>query len=133
MSGVGATSALLAKVLAARETWCELRPASDGKPALKVLLRRPPEADFPRMRNLTGAAGRMQSLELIADFTVGWDGFSEAELFGAAVGSSDPLPFDEAAWPEIVRDRVDWVNACVAHLAKEVKAYIDKKDAAAKN
>lgn len=133
MSGAGATSALLAKVLAARETWCELRAAGDGKPALRVCIRRPPETDFPRLRRLGGVNGQAETLALVSEYAVGWDGFSEAELFGAAVGSSDPLPFDSAAWGEIVRDRVEWVSACIGHIAEEVNTYIQKKGAAAKN
>lgn len=132
MSGAG-TSALLARVLAARDTWCELRPASDGKPALRIKIRRPPEGDFHRFARVEGKRRSQQAHELVSEFTVGWEGMSEAELFGAAVGSEDPIPFDEQAWPEIVKDRQDWLEAAWTHLTNLVGDYIDKKAAAAKN
>ena len=39
---------VIAQLLALRESWCELEPAAAGKPAKRVKLRRPAEAEMPQ-------------------------------------------------------------------------------------
>lgn len=118
--------ALIKQLQAQRESWCELAPAANGKPALEVLLRRPPEAEL-------GSFLRGVSIAAVRSYAVNWRGFTEATLLGEAVGSADVLPFDAALWSEVVGDRAAWANACATHLADAIKAHLDRKEAVAKN
>ena len=131
----GGGDSLVARLLALRDSWLDLRPAGEGRPALRVQLRRPPEDQWSRL-NLSGRRGaerNRQACDLIADYTVDWDGFSEAELLGAAIGSSDPLPFHPEVWRLQVQDNGAWAEACYAHLLKLVEQHIAQRGAAAKN
>lgn len=125
--------ALIAKIRAGREVWLELEPAAPGadgeattQPALRVKVRRPAEADTLAFLRASRADAAMQVV-------VGWEGFSEATLFGVAVGSSDPLPFDADLWAEVVRDRGDWIIKVAARAAELVKSHAEAQKAHAKN
>lgn len=118
MSSVEA-QALIARIRAQREFWVDVAP---GK---RLRVRRPVETDFVRYSRL--------SVGLCAACVVGWDGFSEADLLGAAIGSSDPLPFDEEACLEVVLDRAEWASVLAIAIAKAIKDHLDAKDAAGKN
>lgn len=125
--------ALIAKIRAAREVWLELEPAvggiegdAPGQPALRVKVRRPAEAETLAFARGTFADGA-------ARVVVGWEGFSEATLFGIAVGSSDPLPFDPDLWAEVVRDRTDWIVKVTERASQLVKEHGEARQAHAKN
>lgn len=61
-------------------------------------------------------------------FAVDWDGFTEADLLGAAVGSSDLVPFSPALWAEVVSDKSAWVRK----LATDLLDIVIKHSAATK-
>jgi hypothetical protein len=130
---MSSTAALIAKLQAQRESWCELRPAGDGQPRLAVRLRRPPEAELPELRAREGRSLQQQLAQAVCDCAVGWDGFTEAELLGAALGSSDPLPFDAAVWAEVVRDRQGWMVLAAAHLTEQINTHLASRAAVEKN
>lgn len=113
-------SALVLKLLAQRESWVELEP---GK---RVRIRRPAEAQLPRFR-----AGLTP--ELLAGVVVGWEGFSEADLLGAAVGSSDPLPFAPDLWATVAEDRVEYLQKIADALTAAITAHIEARGLAEKN
>lgn len=108
------------RMLQARESWCTLRPAEDGRPALKVKLRRPAES---AMRAMAGVG--VSDADVCAA-AVDWEGFSEAELLGAAVGSADPIPFDGQAWQVYVLDSVASLSLCQAHLVQAISTHLDQ-------
>jgi hypothetical protein len=125
--------ALIDKIRAAREVWLELESAvasvdgvAPGRPALRVKVRRPAEADTLAFARGTFADGA-------ARVVVGWEGFSEATLFGAAVGSGDPLPFDADLWAEIVRDRTEWIVKVTERATQLVKEHAEARQSHAKN
>jgi len=126
-------AALIAKLLAQRDSWCELRAAADGKPALAVQLRRPAEAELPDFRRREGQAMHQLLTDAVCRQAVGWRGFSEAELLGAAIGSSDELAFDADLWATVVRDRQDWISTAAAHLMEQINAHATARAAAEKN
>lgn len=114
------SSALIKALLGQRESWCEL---GDG---LAVKLRRPAESEMP-------AFYRGVSVESLKTYTVDWRGFTEATLLGQAVGASDALPFDADVWAALMPDRIDWVEACSAHLVDQITKHVEAHDRFAKN
>lgn len=127
------TQNLVQRLQALRDGWCILRKAGDGKPELAVCLRRPSEAELPDYRPSEGRSMHQIMVQAVCHQAVGWRGMSEAELFGAAIGSADELPFDSQLWAEVVRDRQEWLNAASAHLMDAINTHLQQRAAAAKN
>lgn len=112
---------LIARVLAAREAWVDLEP---GK---RVRIRRPSEAELPSFR-----AG--VTAEKWARCCVGWEGFSEADVLGAALGSGNSMvPFDLDLWVTLALDRLEWVGAVSAAVVESITAHLDARSTAGKN
>lgn len=109
---------LIEKILKRREFKHEL---GDGK---SVTLRRPAEVEF------FGFA-RGLHIDDVARHTVGWAGFTEADLY--AGGGSDVVPFDEALWRAVVADRADWAALCAQALADAMKHRAEERKAAEGN
>lgn len=116
-----------------RDSWCILREVDGAKPELAVCLRRPPEADLIELRPRGDKSAYAMLTDTICRVAVDWRGFSEAELFGAAIGSADPLPFDAGLWAEVVRDRGEWIDKCSTHLFAEVNKHRELREEQAKN
>ena len=111
---------LLARMAAQREHWADL---GDGK---RLRFYRPQEVDMP------GLMAGMR-LEHVVKYACGWEGFTEADLLGAAVGASDPLPFAPELWEAAVRDHADWVGTVAQAMAAAVTDYLSSKVVVAKN
>lgn len=71
--------------------------------------------------------------EMFLGQVVGWDGITQADLLGAAVGASDPAPYSPELAAEYLADRGDWLADVGTWLAEAIKAHIDKRAAEAKN
>lgn len=113
-------SALLDKLRAQREGAAEVAPG-------KVLtVRRPLAAHMPELR-----AGITP--ELVIRHVTAWSGVTEADLLGAAVGASDPVPFSPELMAEVVLDRPEWLDAVSLKLLSMVNAYFETRGATAKN
>lgn len=112
--------ALLARMAAQREAWVDL-PGGQ-----RVQYRRPAEVDLPRL------AGGVTP-DVVCDCVCGWDKFTEADLLGAAVGSSDPVPFDGRLWAAYVRDKSDVMQTVAKAIAATVTDFLLKRQADAKN
>lgn len=126
-------AAALARMRARRESWVDLE---QDKPGLAVLLRRPAETTFPRFFQADESGQGVSVVVGIADVqqhVVGWRGFTEATLYGAADGGSDVVEFAPALWAELVADSADWSSAVSKALAKVIADYIKSKADAAKN
>lgn len=113
-------SPLAERALALRDVWADL---GDG---LRVRLRRPPTAKLAPF-------ARGAEPEAYLRCAVGWEGFSEATFLGAAVGASDPIPFDIDAWVVAALDRLDWIEKVTAAMVGAITAHIEKTQADAKN
>lgn len=100
---------LIAKALEQREAWVDL---GDGK---RVAVRRPPEAEFPELRSATP--------ERFLRCVVKWEGFTEADILGAAVGAADPVPFNAELWMVLALDRVAWVSAVVEKVVAQINEF----------
>lgn len=110
---------LLARMDAQRTHWADL---PDGK---RVQFRRPLETEFGRFREGVG-------VEHVAECVCGWDGFTEADLLGAALGSDAAVTFDPALWSRVMRDRVDYMQPVAQAIAKAIGDHLQAKEAAAK-
>lgn len=124
---------LIERLRAARNGWCVLREADGDMPELAVCLRRPSEVELQGLRPVPGRDINDTLAEAACSSAVDWRGFTEAELLGAAIGSSDPLPFDAALWREVVRDRMEWLVKCTNHLMDVVREHLRLKAEQAKN
>ena len=121
-------SRLITQLRAQRQSWVDLAP---GK---RVQIIRPAESQISEFLRTTGN-GRSLVVELaqVCKYTVGWDGITEADLLGAAVGACDPVPFDSELWAEVVADRSEWLNRVAIGLSESITNYFNKKAEAEKN
>lgn len=116
-------SRLLAQLLASRRRTVEVEP---GK--LLVYLR-PTEEQI-----LLLAAKRTNALTLARANLQAWEGITEADLLGSAIGATDPAPFTPELAAEVLADRAStWQTVLVDHLVHEVKAYVAQREAQRKN
>ncbi len=117
-------SALIKALRDKRSAWVALEhPEFAG---LRVLVERPPEADFGGLRLRGGA-------ELAGRWVWGWEGFTEEVFMGKGIGSSDALQFDQEAWAALVADQSDWIKVIVQRLWDMVGEHIQRKAADQKN
>lgn len=116
-----AVAALIARMDAQRTRWV---PLSDGK---RVQIRRPLETE---MREFIGG---IVTVDHVCRYTCGWEGFTEADLLGAAIGSSDAVPFDAALWSRVVRDKVDYVPPVAQAIVAAIDEHLQAIGEATKN
>lgn len=113
-------AALIQKALEQREQWVDL---GGGK---RVRVRRPPAAQMFEF-------GRHRTAELFMRCAVGWDGFTEADILGAGVGSSDPVLFNVDLWTTIALDSFDWIGKVSEAVTEAISQYVERTEAEAKN
>ncbi|MEY2653759.1 MAG: hypothetical protein RLZZ524_787, partial [Pseudomonadota bacterium] len=65
-------------------------------------------------------AGGQITAEQVVKCVEAWDGFTEATLLGAAIGSEDEVPFTPELWADFVRDNPDAYVAVARGLAEGV-------------
>lgn len=119
---------LIKQLRAQRQSWVDLEA---GK---RVQIIRPTESEFPSFLSGEGDQRRIAvSIEQVGKYVTGWDGFSEADFLGAAVGASDPLPFDAELWAEVVADRSPWVATVSTALLTAMTDHFQQKAKVSKN
>ena len=126
-TATAADDPFLARFLALRNVVVELAPAANGQPARTVTLRRPPEAQIMAM---------MQAGVRPADVctaAVDWAGWTEATLFGGAVGGPAVVPFSPALWEAWVMDHAEELSTCIQRLADAITAHLAQRTADRKN
>jgi hypothetical protein len=106
------------RLRAQRESWLDL----DGGKRLKII--RPPETQFSAF-----AAGAIE-LEHVQKYVAGWEGFTEADLFGDGSGT---VAFTPELWAEFVSDDVLLMKKVALRLAELLNDYLEKKKAALGN
>lgn len=110
-------SRLITRLREQRMKWVDLA----GEPGKRVRIIRPTESELAQHFFKDGRL--VVGIEEVKRFVVEWDGFTEADFLGAAVGSSDPLPFDAALWAEVVADHVKWVQQLAQDLLDHTVAH----------
>ncbi len=121
---------LIAQLRAGRRVVVELEP---GK---RVVLLRPTESELPAYLRNSAEPGKVEivtQLDHVKAKAVEWSGITEADLLGAAVGASDPAPFDLALWAEVVSDRMAWARKCMEAMNDAIAAFLRRQEADAKN
>ena len=98
-----AANTLVARLREQRMKWVDLAD-EDGK---RVRIIRPTETELGSLFK----GGQLSiGLEEVKRFVVDWEGITEADLLGPAIGAADAVPFDAALWAEVVADKVRWVR-----------------------
>lgn len=118
---------------AARQSWVELEPAKDGQPAKRVQIIRPRDAEAFDLRDLRGGGEIDLLVRCACKYVTGWDGFTLADLLGAAIAPPDPAPFSAELWAEVAPDHSPWLVAVFEALNRAVEAELQRREAAAKN
>lgn len=124
---------ILAQRQAQRLRWVEVAPAQDGKPARRVQITRPTETEQPKFLRRTGDKYQwVADLEHVKRFVVGWEGFLESDLIGAA-GGSEPVPFSAALWADVCADSSDTTVRVAEALLQSIADHAETQAADAKN
>lgn len=105
---------LIARIREQRMKWVDLQ----GKPGKRVRIIRPTETEqslhfFKDERLVVG-------VEQVRQYVVDWEGFTEADLLGAAVGASDPVAFSSELWAEVVSDKARWVRQLAQDMLDQI-------------
>ena len=111
---------LIAKALEQREQWIDL---GGGK---RVKMRRPAAAEM-------FSFGRATTPDTFLRTIVGWDGFTEADILGGAVGSDAAVKFDLELWLVLALDNVEWMGVVSEAVVDAIKAYLEQRETATKN
>jgi hypothetical protein len=90
---------------------------------VQVLMLR--ETEMMRLR-------RDPLVDIVVEQVVDWRGFSEAALFGAHDGPSDPLPFSPAVWDAVARDSIEIVSLVGDVLVQHATEQMEQRAAAKK-
>lgn len=125
---------LLAQMRTQRLRWVELEPAADGRAAKRVQILRPPENDVADFVTSTpdGRFTLQADLAHVHRYTVGWDGFTEADLVGPA-GSGDAVAFAPELWRAVAEDRLAWLRLVAQALLDAMVEHRAARAADAKN
>lgn len=120
------TAQLIKRLREQRMQWVDL-----DLPGKRVRLIRPTEIEIG-LHFIKGGSVSVGVAE-VERFTVDWEGFTEADLLGAAVGSSDAVPFSQALWAEVISDRAGWVRKLATELLDILVKHGAEKKVDAKN
>ena len=120
------TAQLIKRLREQRMQWVDL-----DLPGKRVRLIRPTEIEIGLYFVKDGSVS--VGVAEVERFTVDWEGFTEADLLGAAVGSSDAVPFSQALWAEVISDRSGWVRQLATELLDIVVKHGAEKKVDAKN
>lgn len=114
---------LIQKMRKARRVTVEL---DGGK---KVFLLRPREEEALRMFS----SGSVSSKD-VCTYAEGWEGFTEADLLGPALGAGDlQVEFDPQIFSEWILDRADDLSKMVEAVAKAINEHFEKRAGVEKN
>jgi hypothetical protein len=131
------SDSVIKRLREARMQWVELpHPEHAG---LAVRIMRPSEVEVTQHLFKEGGAQDGKGATVSVEFadvlraTVDWRGFTEAGILGAAVGSSDPLPFSAHLWAELASDHAAWVRLLASAILQAAVEHHTAKAAAEKN
>ncbi len=117
-------SDIIQKIRQARSVWVEL---GDGK---KIQIIRPTQYQtFQKFfsEDSHGNSHFSVTFENTKDFIVSWDGFTEADLLGPEIGSSDPIAYQPDFFEEYLFDKTEWMPVIVQALVQEIGKANTKK------
>ena len=88
--------------------------------------RRPLETELGKFRGGV-------DVEHLCQYVCGWEGVTEADLLGPAIGANDAVDFSPALWAGLVRDRIDYVQPVAQAMVDAITDHLASKASAAKN
>lgn len=120
---------LLETMRSQRKRWVDV---AAGK-RVQILL--PTELEVVRhfLKAQDGKASLSCEVEEVKRFTCGWEGITEADILGAAVGASDPVAFDPEVWGLLIEEHLDWVRTVARALLDGIVERQSQREADAKN
>jgi hypothetical protein len=123
---------LLAQMETQRKRWV---PVAEGK-RIQILL--PTElavlTHFVKPADTPGGKAEFScDVAEVKQYACGWDGITEADLLGAAVGSQDAVAFAPALWAVLVEDRVEWIKPVARALLDGIVERQNQRATDAKN
>jgi hypothetical protein len=113
-----------------RQRWV---PVAAGK-RVQILL--PTELEVIRRFMKLGEGGNYYlaaEFEEVKAFTTNWEGFTEADLLGASIGSADLCGFDPELWDLLVADHTDWLRTVAQALLEGISERMQLRAQDAKN
>ncbi len=122
-----------------RMAWVELAEAlpgvegvpGSGKPARRLRLIRPSEEQLGQGIVIAGTISI--GYEEVKRFVVDWSGFTQADLLGSAIGSSDAVSFSPELWAEYVTDDTDAYRLVAGKLLEMCMQHIEQRAQDRKN
>lgn len=117
-------TAIIKKIREARSIWIEL---GDGK---KIQIIRPTELQAYQKffkKNEDGKSVFALEFDAVKEFVTAWDGFTEADILGQEIGSSDKIDYQPEFFDEVLADRIEWVPIIVGGLIAEIEKAQKKK------
>lgn len=72
-------------------------------------------------------------MQHLCDYVCGWDGFTEADLLGPAVGSADAVAFTPELWSRVLRDHLHYFPPVAQAMVDTITEYLASKATTAKN
>lgn len=73
------------------------------------------------------------TVDTVCRYVDGWDGFTEADILGPAVGGSDPAAFTPALFALWVRDDLDALQTLAEAIVDSVRRLLERRELVAKN
>ena len=117
-------SDIIKKIRQARSVWVEL---GNGK---KIQIIRPTEYQVFQKFFAEDSSGNKHfsvTFEDTKEFIISWDGFTEADLLGPEIGSSDPVQYQPEFFEEYLFDNPQWMPLIVCALVDEISNTHKKK------
>lgn len=104
---------------------------------LSVTCLRPTETGISKMSKPLPDNPELLTIDIehsdVAKAAIGWEGFTEAALFGSTVGSSDPIEFDPDLWAALAEDDRGWFYKVATKMLEAINEHNLKKIESAKN
>jgi len=75
--------------------------------------------------------GPISQGDILHKFVIGWEGFTEADLFPG--GTGEPVPFEKGIFAEWIADHPEHWNDISTAVVDAYKAHKEKQEATAKN
>lgn len=114
-------------LLAALKRRRELSVKLDG--GKEIHFSRPPESDMVSLLKVEGDHRQwVVGIEHVRKYVTGWSGFTEADILGASVGSTEPAEFSPELWAEVCGDDLALVSKVADAILGSVVDRINAKE-----
>lgn len=108
---MAAADALVAQLRSQRMRWVTVREASEGVKPQRIQVEAPSMYGCSRLVNAMMRGDIDAQIEILSQRVRGWEGVTESDLLGAAVGGSGDAPCSPELAALVLGDRPAWVTA----------------------